>query len=155
MTEYVVVIEHANASTARQYEAELSDSSSTPACLVTDDTNCFPVRSRPEGLVVQRPQAFLLAQLSSQPDRVLAATRSMSQRHQRPPRTPEQLAGEMAVSEPLPAFGELAALLAFAAVPPVVGSRDPFTPVRGRSGPTTGRCPPLTTASGGLPTRRW
>ncbi len=41
--------------------------------LVTDNTRDFPVRSRPDGLIVQGPQAFLLAQLSLQPDPVLAA----------------------------------------------------------------------------------
>jgi predicted nucleic acid-binding protein len=73
--------------------------------LVTYNTKDFSVESRPEGLVVQRPQAFLVAQLSSQPDRVLAAVRTMSRRHRRPPHTPEQLAERMAQSEHLPGFG--------------------------------------------------
>ncbi len=58
---------------------------------------------------MQGLQAFLLAQLSLQPQPVLAAVRNMSRRQERPPPTPEQLAERMAASEHLPGFG--AALL--------------------------------------------
>lgn len=74
--------------------------------VVTDNVKDFPVASRPDGLTVQRPQSFLVAQLDRDPDSVVNAIRTMVDRHRRPPNTAEDLAELLMATDRLPRFGE-------------------------------------------------
>ena len=73
--------------------------------VVTDNLRDFPVVSRPPGVVVQRPDRFLLERLDDQREAVLIAMRTMAERHQRPTHTPRQLALMMSEGKLVPQFG--------------------------------------------------
>ena len=59
--------------------------------VVTDNMKDFPVSSRPEGALVQRPDSFLLSLLANDRQAVLSGLTALVQRNQRPPKTLDQL----------------------------------------------------------------
>jgi hypothetical protein len=73
--------------------------------VVTDNLRDFPVRSRPPGVTVVTPDAFLLDLLQHDPAAVTAAVRAMARRHRNPPHTTRQLAQFIADGVFTPKFG--------------------------------------------------
>jgi len=73
--------------------------------VVTANIKDFPVRSRPAGIVVVRPDALLLSMLAGDRDNVLRALASMARRHRRPTQTPAELAKLIDAGVHAPRFG--------------------------------------------------
>jgi hypothetical protein len=73
--------------------------------VVTDNLRDFPVRSRPPGIDVVTPDAFLLDLLQHDPAAITAAVRAMARRHRTPPHTTQQLAKFIADGVFTPKFG--------------------------------------------------
>jgi predicted nucleic acid-binding protein len=73
--------------------------------LVTSNLRDFPVPSRPPGIEVIRPDAFLLGRLTEALDLVVSAVEAMAARHTRPAHTPQQLAEMIADGKHAPRFG--------------------------------------------------
>jgi predicted nucleic acid-binding protein len=74
--------------------------------VVTSNLRDFPVRSRPPGIEVVGPDAFLIQQLKRDPARVLEAVKAMARRHRRPPQSPRAIAVVLAGGRNTPRFGE-------------------------------------------------
>lgn len=77
--------------------------------LVTENLKDFPPGTR-EGVIVQRPDAFMLDLLATSPAQTLAGVEAMASRHAKPPHTPAELAQKISTGERTGRFG--AALLA-------------------------------------------
>lgn len=73
--------------------------------VVTENLRDFPVRSRPDGVSVVRPDAFLLAQLERDPAAVLAGVEAMARRHQHPSHTSDEIARLLAGGVHVQRFG--------------------------------------------------
>jgi predicted nucleic acid-binding protein len=74
--------------------------------VVTANIRDFPVRSRPPGVRVQKPDAFLLDRLAERPELVVYGVQRMAARHRRPSETPEALALRMVQSEHVRRFAQ-------------------------------------------------
>jgi len=80
--------------------------------LVTTNIRDFPVRSRPAGVAVVKPDRFLRDRLSSKPQLMVAAVEGMCARLKNPPQTPIELGRLLAKGQSAPKFGtELLELL--------------------------------------------
>jgi predicted nucleic acid-binding protein len=80
--------------------------------LVTTNIRDFPVRSRPAGVAVVKPDRFLRDRLAAEPDLVVAAVEGMSARLKHPPQPPAEIARLLAKGQFTPKFGaELLELL--------------------------------------------
>jgi hypothetical protein len=73
--------------------------------VVTENLRDFPRHSRPDGVSVVRPDAFLLAQLERDPEAVQQGLEAMSRRHQRPAQTAPDIARLLARGTHVPPFG--------------------------------------------------
>lgn len=76
--------------------------------LVTENMKDFPPASR-RGVLVQRPDAFMLDLLATHPLQTLAGVEAMASRHSKPPHTAPELAQKISTGERTSRFG--AALL--------------------------------------------
>lgn len=75
------------------------------AHVVTANMRHFPRASRPDGISVERPDAFLLERLQRDQEAVLKAVDAMARRHRAPPHTALDLADKMAVGQNIKRFG--------------------------------------------------
>ena len=73
--------------------------------LVTTNIRDFPVRSRPAGVAVVRPDRFLRDRLAATPELVVSAVDSMSARLRNPPQSPVEIARLLAKGRFAPKFG--------------------------------------------------
>ncbi len=79
---------------------------------MTTNIRDFPVRSRPAGVAVVRPDRFLRAGLAAAPELVVSAVEGMSARLRNPPQSPVEIARLLANGQFTPKFGtELLELL--------------------------------------------
>jgi predicted nucleic acid-binding protein len=83
----------------------LAAAGSNATHVVTANVRHFPVRSRPVGVHVVRPDAFLLHVLDRDRATVLAGVEAMANRHRRPAHTPVELAGLLSTGVHTPRFG--------------------------------------------------
>jgi len=80
--------------------------------LVTTNIRDFPVRSRPAGVAVVKPDRFLCDRLGATPVLVVSALEGMSARLRHPPQSPVEIARLQAKGQFTPKFGsELLELL--------------------------------------------
>ena len=80
--------------------------------LVTSNIRDFPVRSRPAGVAVVKPDRFLRDRLAATPELVVSAVEGMSVRLRNPPQSPVEIARLLAQGRLTPKFGaELLRLL--------------------------------------------
>lgn len=73
--------------------------------LVTSNMQDFPKRARPAGLLVQRPDPFMVKLLKAHPDDVIEAMGAMVRRQKRPARSVYDIADLLSKGERLPRFG--------------------------------------------------
>lgn len=73
--------------------------------VVTLNLRDFPVRSRPPGIEVLSPDAFLIQQLERDQARVLEAVNTMARRHRRPPQSSSAIATVLIGGRSVPRFG--------------------------------------------------
>lgn len=80
--------------------------------LVTTNIRDFPVRSRPAGVAVVKPDRFLRDRLATDPKLVVSAVQGMSARLRNPPQSPLEIAQLLTDGQFTPTFGtELLKLL--------------------------------------------
>lgn len=80
--------------------------------LVTTNIRDFPVRCRPAGVRVLKPDRFLRDRLADNPELVVSAVAGMSARLRNPPQSPVEIARLLAKGQFTPEFGiELLTLL--------------------------------------------
>ena len=73
--------------------------------LVTTNIRDFPVRSRPAGMAVVKPDRFLRDRLAANPELVVSAVEGMSARLRNPPQSPVEIARLLAKGQFTPKFG--------------------------------------------------
>lgn len=73
--------------------------------LVTTNIRDFPVRARPTGVAVMKPDRFLRGRLAETPDLVVSAVEGMSARLKKPPQSPVEIARLLAKGQFTSRFG--------------------------------------------------
>lgn len=73
--------------------------------LLTENTRDFPLKTRPSGLEIVKPDQFMLDQLAAAPEQVVGVVEDMSRRLKNPRQTPSELAKLMSGGVHLPGFG--------------------------------------------------
>lgn len=72
---------------------------------MTTNSRDFPVRSRPAGVAVVKPDRFLRDRLGANPELVVSAVEGMSARLRNPPQSPVEIARLLAKGQFTPKFG--------------------------------------------------